>query len=96
MRSTGLGTLSALAALPDGIDASVERVGGFEGDVDTAGASLTDRQREALAAGIAVGYYEVPRAGGVNDVAAERAVSKSTAAAHLRKAAAALVEAFLD
>lgn len=55
------------------------------------GGDLTGRQREALAAAWATGYYEVPREGSVADVAAALDVAESTAATHLRKAEARLV-----
>ncbi|WP_241430819.1 helix-turn-helix domain-containing protein [Halalkalicoccus jeotgali] len=47
---------------------------------------LTNRQREALAAAIAVGYYEIPREGAVADVADAINCSQSTAGELLRKA----------
>ena len=78
--------------LPEEVEASVEWVGtGEAGPAST----LTDRQREALAAGLAVGYYEVPREGSLDDVAAELDCAPATASTHLRKAEAGLVRAVL-
>jgi hypothetical protein len=58
-------------------------------------ATLTERQRAALRAAVAVGYYEVPRAGSVGDVAAELGCARSTAGELLRKAESAVVEGFV-
>lgn len=81
-----------LDGLPEEVEASVEWVGtGEAGPAST----LTDRQREALAAGLAVGYYEVPREGSLDDVAAELDCAPATASTHLRKAEAGLVRAVL-
>jgi hypothetical protein len=57
------------------------------------GETMTDRQREALAAAVAVGYYEVPRTGSLDDVAARLDCARSTAGELLRKAEAALATA---
>jgi len=57
------------------------------------GAALTERQRTALAAARAAGYYEIPRTGSVADVAESLDCSSSTAGELLRRAEAALVEA---
>ncbi len=85
----------ALESVPDPIDADIDRLGPYAGGRRLAGVDLTDRQREALRAARRVGYYDVPRTGAVADVAAELDCSSSTAGAHLRKAEAALVDAFL-
>lgn len=87
---------TALAAIPDAVDCEVSRVGRLRGGRRTAGAGLTDCQREALRAARRVGYYDVPRTGGVTDVAAALDCARSTASTHLRKAEAALVGAYLD
>ncbi|MDB2263479.1 bacterio-opsin activator [Halorubrum ezzemoulense] len=85
----------ALAAVPDRITVEVDRIGSYGGGRRLAGVRLTERQREALRAANRVGYYEVPRTGSVEDVAAAIDCSPSTAGAHLRKAEAALVDAFV-
>jgi hypothetical protein len=82
------------AALTDRFDAELERVSGFRRRTEPA--TVTDRQRAALAAAVAVGYYEVPRSGGVADVAAELDCAASTAGELLRRAEASLVTAFLS
>jgi predicted DNA binding protein len=81
-------------ALRERFDADVERVAGFRRRTDPA--DVTDRQRAALAAGLAVGYYEVPRTGSVADVAAELDCATSTAGELLRRGEASLVSAFLS
>lgn len=85
---------AAVAAVPDGFDVSLEaatEMGPTGGRVD-----LTGRQREALAAAEAVGYYDVPRSGSVRDVAARLDVSASTAGSHIRKAEATLARGYLE
>lgn len=85
-------------ALPAGVDAEVVRVRDGAA-VDAAGRTrgrLTARQRDAVAAARAVGYYEVPREGGLVAVAGRLSCSTSTASALLRRAEARLVDAALD
>lgn len=86
----------ALSALPDAIDADVDRIGSYEGGGRLAGVRMTDRQAEALRTARRVGYYDVPRTGSVAEVADALDCSSSTASAHLRKAEATLVDAYLD
>lgn len=57
---------------------------------------LTDRQREAMAAAIAVGYYEIPRKGTVANVADTIGCSHSTAGELLRKAERSVITAVMD
>jgi hypothetical protein len=75
--------------LRDLVDVRIARVREFRREA--AAADLTARQRAALSAGVAVGYYDVPRTGSVDDVAAELDCARSTAAEHLRKAESAVV-----
>ncbi|SMO51193.1 helix-turn-helix domain-containing protein [Halorubrum cibi] len=86
----------ALSALPDAIDVDVDRIGSYDGGSRLAGVEVTDRQAEALRAARRTGYYDVPRTGSVADVADALDCSSSTAGTHLRKAEAALVDAYLD
>jgi hypothetical protein len=79
---------AALDALPEGMTAEVLRVGDYATAV---GAGLTARQREALAAAWAVGYYELPREAGIEAVADELDCVASTASDLLRRAEARLV-----
>ncbi|WP_053949129.1 helix-turn-helix domain-containing protein [Halolamina sediminis] len=57
--------------------------------------SLTDRQREVLAAAYEAGYYDYPRRATQAEVASTLGVSGSTVAEHLRHAEAALVASAL-
>ncbi|SEW15612.1 helix-turn-helix domain-containing protein [Halobacterium jilantaiense] len=87
-----------LAALVDALaahaDVTVESVRDFHRG--GAPAALTDRQRAALDAAVAAGYYEVPREGSVADVADALDCSTSTAGELLRKAEARVVTALVD
>lgn len=95
-------TLQALIDdIPAFVDVEINSIGRFDGgpDVVRGGAArhppsgLTPRQREAVRAGVAVGYYDVPRTGSHEDVAEAIGCAPSTAAEHLQKAEAALVRA---
>ncbi|SDF53620.1 HTH DNA binding domain-containing protein [Halorientalis regularis] len=90
-----VGEATALSAFHDDLatlgDVSIERVREFERRRSPS--TLTDRQRAALEAGLAVGYYEVPRDGTVADVAAELDCAASTAGELLRKAEGAVIAA---
>lgn len=81
----------ALADVPEGIEPIVEGVGEYDGADPVAG-SLTARQREALRVGRDLGYFEVPRSAGVEEVAAELDCAPGTAAEHLRKAEATVMD----
>ena len=80
---------------PDEFVVRVDRVGSYEHGLDGA-ALLTDRQREAVAVALELGYYEVPRTASVEAVAAELGCATSTAADHLRKAQARLARQAVD
>ncbi|ELY84164.1 helix-turn-helix domain-containing protein [Natrinema altunense] len=81
-----------LEGIPDGIETTVDRVGEYDGG-DAAVGALTARQRETLRVARELGYFDVPRSAGVEDVAAELDCAPGTAAEHLRKAEAAVVDA---
>ncbi|WP_251343367.1 helix-turn-helix domain-containing protein [Haloplanus halophilus] len=83
---------AAVEGLPDGLRATVRSVGPYRRRVGEPSARLTDRQREAVAAAVACGYYDSPREGSVADVAAALDVAPGTAAEHLRKAEATVME----
>ena len=57
---------------------------------------LTDRQREALATAIAIGYYDHGGGIGVEDVAGEFGVGSTTAWKHLSQAEETVMNALLD
>ncbi|WP_135830456.1 helix-turn-helix domain-containing protein [Halorussus halobius] len=71
---------------PDDIEFEIERVGGTATTTETAVSALSARQREAVEAALALGYYDVPRTASHEDVAAELDCAPSTASEHLRKA----------
>ncbi|WP_435551741.1 helix-turn-helix domain-containing protein [Natrinema sp. CGMCC1.2065] len=83
---------AALEEMPDGIETTVDRVGEYDG-ADAAVSALTARQRETLRVARELGYFEVPRAAGVEDVAAELDCAPGTAAEHLRKAEETVMDA---
>lgn len=75
----------AFDAAPAGLHVELERFGEFTGLADVSSA-LTERQREAVAAAVDLGYYEVPRTAGVRDVAERLDCAASTASDLLRRA----------
>lgn len=83
-----------LERAPEALDVTIEAVGGL---ASTAGvdARLSERQREAITAGLDLGYYDVPKSASQADVADAMGCSPSTAAEHLQKAEAELVRSFL-
>jgi hypothetical protein len=87
---------AAVTELPDGWRATVQSVGPYRRRAGSPTPRLTDRQREAVAAAVDYGYYDSPRRGTVADVAAELGVSPGTAAEHLRKAEAAVMERLVE
>ena len=96
---TLVGTDGDVQAAVDGVPGegtvTVERVGGTRVAPDSALDLLSARQREALAAAAALGYYDQPRGATSEDVADELDCATATAAEHLRKAEATLVDAAL-
>ncbi|WP_435359081.1 helix-turn-helix domain-containing protein [Haloarchaeobius sp. DFWS5] len=81
----------AVDALPDTMPTTVEAVGEYDQTPDSPQSVLSDRQDEALAVAVAVGYYDVPRTGDIGAVAAELGCSASTAAEHVQKAESKLI-----
>ncbi|PSQ18213.1 bacterio-opsin activator [Halobacteriales archaeon QS_8_69_26] len=75
-----------LADLPPEVDVTVEEIGDYDRRHATVAGGLTDRQLEAVAAAVDVGYYAVPRGGSLADVADRLDCAESTASNHLRKA----------
>ncbi|NIW27840.1 MAG: helix-turn-helix domain-containing protein, partial [Actinobacteria bacterium] len=76
---------------PEAVSVEVREIGAVSGP--NPAARLSDRQREAVEAGLELGYYEVPRAATHRDVADRLGCSPSTASEHLQKAEAKLVRA---
>lgn len=88
-----VGTRPALGDLLDRLDAAVDYsltgVGEYGGPAGER--RLTDRQREAVAAAVEVGYYDVPRTATLAEVAVELGCTESTASELVRKGQAAIV-----
>ncbi|WP_152042587.1 helix-turn-helix domain-containing protein [Salinigranum salinum] len=87
---------AAVESLPDPVDVSIEAVGGLRTVAATVETHLTERQREALAAAVDLGYYEIPREATHEDVAGAIDCAPSTAAEHLRKAESRLVSSVFE
>lgn len=89
-----VGESAALSAFHEDLsefgDLTIEQVREFERAHSPS--RLTDRQRAALDAAVAVGYYEVPREGTIADVASAIDCATSTAGELVRKAEAAVIE----
>ncbi|MBV0923931.1 helix-turn-helix domain-containing protein [Halomicroarcula limicola] len=82
----------AIEAVPDGISADVREVSEYDSRRFETAATLTDRQFEAVAAAVDCGYYGDPRSGTTEDVAERLDCAPGTAAEHLRKAEARVME----
>jgi predicted DNA binding protein len=87
---------AAVEAVPDPIDVTVESVGGLGAAAATVETRLTERQREAVRAAVELGYYDVPREAGHEDVAAAIGCAPSTAAEHLRKAESTVLSSLFE
>ena len=83
---------AALEGLPEEVGVEVLRTGTYERED---GAPLSGRQREAVRVAWDAGYYELPRAGELADVAARLGCGTSTASDLLRRAERRLVAAAL-
>lgn len=75
-----------LADVPAEIDVTINEIGPFDRRVGTPVGRLTDRQREAVATALHLGYYDVPREAALADVAAAIGCAESTASVLLRRA----------
>lgn len=84
---------TAIETVPDPISATITAVSGLEGVAGTVETLLSDRQREAVEVALDVGYYEIPREGSHEAVAAAMDCAPSTAAEHLQKAESKLLRA---
>jgi predicted DNA binding protein len=82
--------------IPDEIAVEIDAVGGPAVREDGVLSQLSERQREAVEAGISTGYYDSPREATSEDIADEIGCAPSTAAKHLRKAESKLVGGLLQ
>lgn len=69
-------------SIPEGISVEILKIGD---GVITSGASISERQQEALQIAWDVGYFDVPRRNGIETVAAELDCAVSTASELLRR-----------
>ncbi|ELY51835.1 helix-turn-helix domain-containing protein [Natronorubrum bangense] len=84
---------AVMAEIPDGMALDVRWVSQAITTTDTA---VSDRQLAALQAAWDVGFYEVPREGGIEAVADELECAVSTASALIRRGEANAVERVLE
>ncbi|MFD1647545.1 helix-turn-helix domain-containing protein [Haloarchaeobius litoreus] len=82
---------AAVDGVPETVGIEVDRVGGDRVTPADAREALSPRQREAVEAALAVGYYEVPREATAADVAAAMGCTASTAGEHLQRAESAVL-----
>ena len=98
VRATLLGDAGAIQsvidAFPETVTVEVREVGELAGPGPAD--ALSDRQREAVEAGLELGYYDVPRGSTHRDVAERLGCSPSTASEHLQTAEATLVRAAME
>lgn len=87
---------AAVDSIPDVIDVAVQEVSGMAATPEVATPTLTARQREAVETALSLGYYDIPRKAGNEDVAEAMDCAPSTAAEHLRKAEGKLVRSLFD
>jgi hypothetical protein len=85
----------AVDGVPDGVGVDVEAVGGEKVAADSVVGRLSVRQRDAVEAALALGYYDVPRDATCEEVARELGCATGTAAEHLQKAESKLLGSLL-
>ena len=97
---TLVGPDEALGALVEAFEeemaVDVRRVGEFDHRYGPLAGRLTDRQREAVAVAVSLGYYAVPRETGLAGVAEALDCAPGTASALLGRAERAVMRAVVD
>jgi predicted DNA binding protein len=83
----------ALEHAPTGMDVRVDEIDTLRDGPGDPPAGLSERQREAVAVALDLGYYDRPREATHADVAAALGCAPSTATEHLQKAESKLVRA---
>lgn len=68
-----------------GVDLTIHRVKGVVESIDRSGTDLTEKQYEALAAGIQSDYYHVPRGRSLEELAEELDISHQALSERLRR-----------
>lgn len=87
---------AAVEDIPEPVSVTIHQIGGIEQTTDAVKGILSDRQREAVKRALAVGYYATPREATLEDVAETMGCARSTAAEHLRKSEAKVLNALFD
>jgi hypothetical protein len=87
---------AAVETVPDGVDVTVEAVGGRGVAEESLLGRLSERQRAAVAAALDCGYYDVPRGATTEDVARALGCAPSTAAEHLQRAEATVLHGLFE
>lgn len=85
----------AVDALPSDVQVDIEWIGTVS-DGESPDTILSTRQREAIQAGLELGYYERPRQATHEDIAERIDCAPSTASEHLNRAEAKLVKSILN
>lgn len=87
---------TALDHIPSAINVDIHEIGerGFEHE--SAAATLSQRQQEAVQAAVELGYYEMPRQVTYEDIAERLDCAPSTASEHLQKAEAKIVRETME
>ncbi|NHN42691.1 DNA-binding protein [Halorubellus sp. JP-L1] len=75
-----------------GVDLTIHRVKGVVESIDRTGKELTDKQYEALAAGIESDYYHVPRGRSLEELANELDISHQALSERLRRGHRTLIQ----
>lgn len=75
----------ALAAIPEEINITVERIGVYSPGTSDLTGLLTDRQQEILDIAMELGYYENPRRSTHGEIAERVGIDASTVSEHMRK-----------
>jgi len=83
-------------SVPDEIDATVQEIGDYDRWRGTLTAGLTDRQYEAVATAVELGYYRTPQETSVEAVGDALDCSASTASVLLSKAEQSVMERVVD
>lgn len=84
---------AAVANVPAPFEVKVNEVNGLGAIPGLSEPLLSERQHEALEAAKDIGYYDTPRQGTYEDIAARIGCAPSTAAEHLRKAESKIMRA---
>jgi predicted DNA binding protein len=84
-----------LDQVPPNVEVTVNEIGTFDRRGGTIAGALTDRQLVAANTALQLGYYEVPRTAGIEDVANELECAESTTSELLRRAEKAVLSRVL-